>query len=145
MKNRLFYIALLVIVLSGCRKHRLKNEKEILVGTWEWVYSDQQFYGRTTTYKIATPKTEETTYQMVFLKKGIVEFYNNNILLEEYRTFFRKANQTNNNFEYYIELDKKPKLYFDIKIREDTLLTYNIFPFDDSDGTWSSINYFIRK
>jgi len=146
MKKGLFYIALLVIVLSGCRKHRLKNEKEILIGKWEWVYSDQQFYGRTTTYKRVTPLTEETTYQMMFLKKGVVEFYENNAFVEKYRIKFKlwdNSCQDNSNY-FNISLDNSDLILHGC-IFKDTLKTLSYFPFNTSDGSWSSINYFVRK
>jgi hypothetical protein len=145
MKKRILYSIMFIAIIS-CRKDRLKNEKDILIGKWEWIYSDQTYFGRTTTYNKATPLTENTTYQMVFLKKGIIEFYENNVFIEKYRIKFNLwDNSCRDNSNYFnISLDNS-ELVFHGCISRDTLKTLSYFPFDDSDGTWSSINYFIRK
>tara|TARA_B110000902_G_scaffold62440_1_gene73847 strand:+ start:40 stop:513 length:474 start_codon:yes stop_codon:yes gene_type:complete len=44
MKNLLFVSALLIFVFS-CKKERLNNDKEILVGTWELDFRESYYWG----------------------------------------------------------------------------------------------------
>ena len=44
MKKLLFVSALLIFVFS-CKKERLNNDKEILVGTWELDFRESYYWG----------------------------------------------------------------------------------------------------
>lgn len=57
-------VTLLLIINSGCKKTKLKDEYAPLVGTWQWAYSSGGYTGS----KIISNVNEN--YQLIFFKNG---------------------------------------------------------------------------
>jgi hypothetical protein len=144
--KKAYYLFLILITLISCKKDRLSKDKEILVGTWEWVYTDVVEYGSTNIYYTKTPKTEGVTYQIIFLKKGKIEFLKNKEVLYQYRIVFRDTDShcSNGGDIYEIWLDNNANKEFFVCYKNDTIKTSQIFPFD-SDAMKGVDNYFVRK
>ena len=88
---RLLITLSFVLLFLSCKKDKLTDEKEIFIGTWDWVFSRHTFNycdGDPNSTEIITPETEGVNYSLMFLEKGIVEFYENEILQEKVRTIF---------------------------------------------------------
>ena len=85
-----FCIAILLISFS-CKKDRLFGDKKILVGTWNWQSSEVLDYcSGGGSYLVYSPETEVTFYKIVFLKKGIIQLYQDETLLNEHKIKFEK-------------------------------------------------------
>lgn len=73
---------MLLVGLLSCKKHRLKDEKSILVGEWEWVYSIKKGSYTSPPFLSWTdtifPSDVSSTYGLIFLKKGKVQLIENN-------------------------------------------------------------------
>jgi hypothetical protein len=78
--------------LLSCKKDRLKDGKEVLIGTWRWAYTIRGNNPGTTSYPhyidTVTPTTEGNTYKMDFYKNGKIHFYKNGELTEKKRIVF---------------------------------------------------------
>lgn len=145
-----------IIFLFSCKKDRLKDDKEIFIGKWKWVYtksSHRSNCDNPTIVSYYTPITEGKNYEIEFIKKGCVRFYENETEQEKYRIVF-----TNNGWElvasgsysgYYnfnIMLNNKEDLFFAGYVNNDTLIVNGFFPKESSNlGCLSNINYFVRE
>ncbi|NOQ75581.1 MAG: hypothetical protein GQ574_26460 [Crocinitomix sp.] len=92
MKKILLLLGFGLLLLFSCQKDRLSKEKEILVGTWDWDYSKlfDNCDGFIHSQEI-NPATENDTYQVEFLKRGIIRFYKNDVLTAEHNIVFHYA------------------------------------------------------
>lgn len=82
MKYLIYTIGVSLIIFS-CKKDKLEGEMNILVGKWNWVYTDH-LYGiceGNSFSETLTPESEGNTFAMEFFEKGIVKFYQNNELI----------------------------------------------------------------
>ena len=130
-----------LVVLYSCKKHRLKNEKAILEGTWEWSFSIRN-YGMTTPPFITWtdtifPSDVSSSYGITFLKKGKVQFLENNEIIDEYRTVFTTFQSGaycliyGSPYEFEIDLDNDSDNSIYGCVNSDTLVLINSqdFPF----------------
>lgn len=71
------------ILISGCKKKKLKGRHEALIGEWEWSYSIGVY--KTGPYSTSQDTFVPTkdTYSLNFKKKGILEFKKNNEIINE--------------------------------------------------------------
>ncbi|MFK7787682.1 MAG: hypothetical protein AB8B56_21350 [Crocinitomicaceae bacterium] len=145
-------ILILLVGLFSCKKHRLKGEKAILEGTWEWCYSLQHSSLSSPPFTASTdtvfPVDVSSNYQLIFLKKGKVQLYENNELKQEYRTVFKKFENvnfcliTNNSVYFEMYLDNDENRFMDGCVSSDSLsIRYVNFPFSDQEYVSSSVWY----
>ena len=155
MKNILFLFLLSILFLS-CKKDKLKNDKEILIGKWKWVYTQNTWRANCDNSPIIsyyTPVTEGKEYEIEFTKKGCVRFYENETETSKYRIIF-----TNDGWElistgiysgfynFNIMLNNKEDLFFAGYVNNDTLIVNGFFPKESSNqGCNTNINYFVRE
>ena len=131
---------MLLVGLLSCKKHRLKDEKSILVGEWEWAYSikttsytSPPFLSWTDTIFLSDVSS---TYGLIFLKKGKVQLIENNEVKGEYRTVFNKFEdaesgllETNPQF-FEMDLNNDVGDYIDGWVNSDSLaVLFPRFPF----------------
>ena len=82
-KTGLFLI--IIALISGCRKDKLKGNKEGLIGEWNWIYTIYRG-DLCTKYPYQnqfTPVDINTNYSIIFFERGVVQIKKNNNLLEE--------------------------------------------------------------
>lgn len=117
------YLNLITLMLLGallsCKKHRLKNDKEVFEGKWEWVYSvESTSYNSPGQHYMDTIfPTGSIGYSIVFKKSGKVSFFKNDQFVDKYRivfsTFQEGSSQVplfpNNGtlYDFRIKLDNK--------------------------------------
>lgn len=152
MKNIKFIVPLAVLLILGsCKKDKLTGLRSILVGEWEWVYS-QKFTNYTTPPFASTEDTifasdVSSTYALNFLEKGKVQFIENSTIQNEYRTIFSSFNGAggcssllNSPYEFSIDLDNDEENVLNGCVNSDTLITHN-FPFPREQSTNITIIY----
>jgi len=152
IKKAVFTLVLLALLFS-CKKHRLKNEKVILEGTWEWCFSIRN-YGMTTPPFITWtdtifPSDVSSSYGVTFLKKGKIQFVEDNIIKDEYRTVFTTFQSGaycliyGNPYEFEIDLDNDSDNSISGCVNSDTLVLINSqdFPFPNVTYSSSSEHY----
>ena len=150
---------LLPFILFSCKKKdKLEEEKAILIGNWEWVYTK-----KVVNYcdpdlmhtEILTPNTEGTTFQIEFIKKGKVQFFQENKLLDSRRivfyAFVDPCSYCDSGFvDFAINMDNNSQLHFDGSVSEDSLCVIRDFPYPDNEVLISgqcylTTSYFARK
>lgn len=89
MRN-LVLLALTFFLLMGCKKDRLKDEKSLLIGKWEWQRTVREFNlcNPPIYYEVLSPDSENKTYGLEFEKKGKVYYLENNQIVQAYRLVF---------------------------------------------------------
>ncbi len=89
MRNS-FYILILLLCFS-CKKDHLFGDKKILVGTWNWQSTEVlDFCAGYGQFIDHTPENTNSNYQLVFLKKGVIEFYLNSALINSHKIIFQQ-------------------------------------------------------
>ncbi|MBK9190366.1 MAG: hypothetical protein IPM77_02095 [Crocinitomicaceae bacterium] len=146
-------LSLLVVVFFSCKKDKLKDEKEILIGKWSWVYTIyeydkcQQNGGYS---EVLNPASENVTYQMEFFEKGKVKFYEDNIEKFEFRIVFDYFKPSDNGpfsdpiFHFIIHRDNSNEQIFAGIVSNDSLFTYDE-PFESIDSPCSDYKNFWGK
>ena len=146
--KKLAYIFIIILLIT-CKKDKLINDKAILVGNWEWVYSKIVKAGSNSYTYYKTPNSENATYQLNFLEKGKVQFMKDNVILEEYRIVFKPTDVKcfDDGEKYKIWLNNKSENSLIICIKNDTLRTSGVFPFEQQNESneFNEGNYFIRE
>ncbi|MCJ8290353.1 MAG: hypothetical protein HRT58_11870 [Crocinitomicaceae bacterium] len=152
IKKAVFTLILLALLFS-CKKHRLKNEKAILEGTWEWHFSVRRTSLTTPPFLTFTdtifPSDVSSSYGITFLKKGKVQLFENNELINEDRTVFEKFQSEPDcpikNDPYYFDIyldNDSDDLMFGC-VNPDTLMLAHSpsFPFPDATYSNSTEDY----
>lgn len=130
MKNHFFFL-LIILLLFSCKKDRLKDDKEIFIGKWKWVYTvtiDNTCGGGPLTNSYKTPASTGLNYSIEFLKKGKVIYYKDGNETSKDRIVFQSfevANQINLPnylFEFSIYGDNKEDKEIAGHIKSDTLV-----------------------
>jgi hypothetical protein len=134
--------------LSSCKKHRLKNEKAILEGTWEWQFSLRRTSLTTPPFLTYTdtifPSDVSSSYGITFLKKGKVQLFENDEVKNEYRTVFEKFQSEpdcpikNEPYLFNIHLDNDSDDLMLGCVNSDTLMLTHSPSFPFSDATYSN-------
>jgi hypothetical protein len=154
MNKLLLYTSFIICLcfLNGCKKDKLKDEKNILVGKWEWTSSSAtiNLCNPPTSDIVITPFTENVDYSIEFQEKGKVIFYTNDVETEKYRIAFTSWTISDYvepyDYMFYIDLnnDEDKSMYGVVK--QDSLLIFNSFhPFyngGDCDYYW---NRFVKE
>jgi hypothetical protein len=146
-------------VFFSCKKHRLIDEKEILEGNWEWVYSIKKGSAITPPFNTwedtILPSDVSSTFGIKFFKKGKVQLLENDQQKAEYRVVFNRFESGNtcltsmNPHNFEIDLDNKWDQSLDGCVNADTLVLiyYPNFPFPKEDHGSSVVRYidFFKK
>ncbi|MBN4070870.1 hypothetical protein JYT72_00040 [Crocinitomix catalasitica] len=92
MKPSLLLFTSLIILFASCKKDKLEGDKDILIGEWEWTYSNYYFEqcNPPSILQILTPESENVNYTIKFYEKGKVDFITNGNIVETYRIIFAK-------------------------------------------------------
>ena len=156
MKNLIFMIFTFLLILS-CKKDQLKDEKAILIGKWEWVYSYQIYdiCEGSTIEKELTPESEGVSFELEFQKEGVFEIRKNEIMIASYKTKFKEFNLSGNpdypgwyNFLIHFNNDKDLR-YFRGLVNKDSLVTSGFegfeYTYDGPSGCGGSSSQFIKK
>ena len=152
MRNFFIIRLVLLVGLVSCKKDRLTNEKSVLVGEWEWVYSIKK--GTMTSPPFASytdtifPSELSSTYGLTFLKKRKVQLIENNEIKGEYRTVFNKFEDTEyglletNPWFFQLVLNNDAADYIDGWVNSDSLaVLLPRFPFPFGNSSRHSIIY----
>jgi hypothetical protein len=79
-----------IALISSCKKDRLKDEKAIFIGKWEWI-TTHHYYNAcegSAVYETLTPISEGSLFQLEFQTKGIFIFRKNSLLISSYKIKF---------------------------------------------------------
>jgi len=88
LNSILLLLSIITLIFSSCKKTKLKGEKEILVGEWQWTRSEitsSYLSGEIT--QIITPYTTDKTYSLRFYKKGKVAFFEDGKSVDKVRIY----------------------------------------------------------
>lgn len=152
MKHQLFILFIPILFLS-CKKDKLKDEKSIFIGKWNWKYS-VYYYDQCnppTQSKVLTPATENKTASIEFLKKGYVIFNGTDKKRIVFENWLYKNVGSGQKYSFDIKLDNKKDQWLGGFIGGDTLILegeYKGEAFDNSscsDGCCNYTNYYIRQ
>ena len=146
--KKLIIILVLILSFQACKKDRLKEDKSILIGTWNWVYTEH-YYGwcdGESYYETLTPESESEKFSIEFLKNGIVKFYSGNEeLIEKKRIVFSEFKTiSKDSVKYIIKLNNDSE---ELISGRATLYKQRVFhyPFDGVSGCENYVNYFIKQ
>ena len=154
--KKLFVIICLVGLIISCKKDRLKDEKAIFIGTWNWEYTEHTygwcdgFYWEET----LTPITEGMTFKLEFLETGKLNILKNGEKIISHKLKFKILNDASplcpgeNQIQFAIDLNNEEELNFGGCIDQNTIATtgFKGFAFDSEIGGCDEyLNYFIRE
>lgn len=135
--------------------HKLNGDTAVLIGTWNWIYSDHQYNGcdPPASYEVVTPSTEGFDFSIKFIQEGLVYFYKNDSLVAEHRLFFRDfsydspACVTADGSKYYIYLDGLEDKTMSGCIDYDTLMRtgFSGFLLREAEGCGYYNNFFTKE
>lgn len=142
--NSLVLLALLLLT-TKCKKDRLKDDKAILIGEWEWIGSDKNNFGTLPAYEYLTTATEGAKYQIEFLKKGKVLFKKDGNVEERKRIVFERWNQPASNYTYFdilLNNSLDDQLIGSLDwAGGDTLTIFDRWPYKESEDCSSGCDY----
>jgi len=146
--KKLIIILVLILSFQACKKDRLKEDKSILIGTWNWVYTEH-YYGwcdGESYYETLTPESESEKFSIEFLKNGIVKFYSGNEeLIEKKRIVFDYFKTiVPDTIKYSIKLNNKSDELLSGG-GGDTFQKLNQYPFKGEYGCEDYDNYFVKQ
>ena len=156
--KQLAIFLILLLSFMGCKKihlkkrEKLKGDKEVLVGTYEWdsayaifnyydKYSNTGFIDTTILYANNTP----IPYKIQFVKKGILNFYKNKTLIEQFNiSSIISENKTANTYSYTINIytNKEDNDFVTFKVEDNSYNLLN-FPYDNSDDYGYSAGWYV--
>ncbi|MFT5601842.1 MAG: hypothetical protein ACI9N1_002091 [Flavobacteriales bacterium] len=164
MFRNLWSIKLLVIgvffSLSSCKKDKLKDGKEVLIGEYEWIYSARRSQFSSVTYSdTIDPISESTSFKMEFQEKGKIIFYENDEIIKERRIVFTSwMSPGSNGHTFDINLNNKKEENFTGSINinglsgnGDTIAMFDYFPYADDErcpigaGSCNLTHYFVKR
>jgi len=152
-------LILITLITVTCKKQeQLKDEltgdKSILIGSWEWIYSDHYFgwCEGNDWEETLTPFSENVTFSLQLTEAGMVYYYYNNKLISEYRIKFVQFENSNqcllsNAYFLGIDLNNNESLNFNGCVNSDTLRlgSFSGFIFQSVPGCENYRNFFIKQ
>jgi len=111
-------------LLMSCKKDKLRDENSILIGRWNWVYSEHSFgwCNDAPEYETLLALSHDGSYSVEFLKRGYINFYENDKLVEKNRIIFNYFEHgTDGAFYFYFYLDNDLEKGMAGSIHGDTL------------------------
>ena len=158
MTKKIAFTLILLSVLFSCKKHRLKGDRAMLEGNWEWVFSLKNTNNSTPPFTSWTdtifPSDVSSSYGVTFLKKGKVQLLENDEVKYKYRTVFTTFQSgaycliSDDPFEFSIDLDNDSDRIMRGCVNSDTLvLFYRHFPLPNLTFANASVSYvdFFKK
>jgi hypothetical protein len=154
--KKLYLILILTVFVASCKKDRLKDDKAIFIGTWNWEYTEHTygwcdgFYWEET----LTPITEGMTFQLEFLETGKLNILKNGEKIISHKLKFKIFNEESplcpgtDRFQFGILLNNEEELNFGGCINQNTIVTsgFKGFAFDSEIGGCDEfLNYFTRE
>ena len=152
-------VLIMITAFISCKKDaplkdKLIGEKEILVGTWKWSFTDH-YYGwcdGENWYELLTPATESITYKIKLESQGVLSCFKKDSLISQYRIVFDyfqiESNcSLSNSGMFNIHLNNQENLNFGGCFNVDTLLLVSVptFLFEPEDGCENYLNYFVKE
>jgi hypothetical protein len=161
-------ISVIGVLIFSCKKddkylgtsqdismHHLTGDTAVMVGKWNWIYSDHQFNvcDPPLQYETVTPATEGFNFSIRFIKDGMVYLYQNNSLVAEYRLVFREffsnspVCESVDGSNYFIYLDGQEDKSMSGCIDYDTLMRTSFFGFmlREAEGCGYYNNFFVKE
>jgi hypothetical protein len=148
------------IAIVSCKKdypiekNSFNGDTSIFVGTWNWIYSEHD-YGwcdPPSQFEVVTPTSAGYTFKIMFLENGLVSFYKDNILYNDFRItsiWFKDDNfcDLQDSYHYGLGINKMAENYLFGCINTDTLLLFNFpgFILHAEPGCEDYRNYFIKE
>jgi hypothetical protein len=152
MKRVFVLLMLSFFSFFSCKKEKLKEDGEVLIGKWKWTYSSVNVNGLcynnsgssgiSSYFATINPTTENTIYYIEFLEKGKIIFSEENTVLSEEKILWEMSEISADKCFYELYFDKEIKL--DGIINQDTLMENRLFPFPDTDCD-DYTNFFVRE
>jgi hypothetical protein len=152
MKQFLF-ISILLLSFASCNKNKTKKdplvgEVAFLVGSWEWILTTETYDFCNSQISevdsILAPSIEDS-YRLNFIEEGIIEYYKNEVLLDEQHVSLGEVIVNDS----IVFLDIYPDENSDLRLScvwDENRLSMNRFPFvSDSDGCLWRLNYFTKE
>ena len=146
-------IFLLIISVSfisiSCKKDKLKDDKEVLIGAWDWKYSTYNYgwcYSQPLSIlEIINPDSLNKNYSVEFLKKGKVTFFEDGVETETGRLVFNYFEATSDGkYIFYFYLNNNKELGYAGTINADTL-TFD-YPLSANDPNCEDyLNFLVRE
>lgn len=149
MKSRYFLI-LVSLFLFSCAKDKLKGDKGLLEGKWQWVKTtvSGSACNPQETPSDLTPATKGQEESVEFIKKGYFKNFINGVEQQKLRIKFEYFEGGENSCSFTIKLDDFEEDKLNGVIRNDTLILTNFFiPVNGANnGSCRSFqSYFVRE
>lgn len=147
--KKIFFVILsaitLVTFLYGCKKNKLNGDMQILIGKWNWNYSDYT-YNKCSKYssihQTLTPISENKNFSIEFDPKGFVTLFENNSILQEGRIHFEKSHNNNSKFYFQIFINRNTANSI-TGSTDGSILSTSDFPYKGEEPSCDDyINYF---
>lgn len=147
MNKAIIFTSVLLLVFA-CKKHRLIEEKSILVGMWNWTHTIDKAIDDT-----IWASDVNTSYSLEFMKKGKLKFIEDEVLIDKKRVVFFKFYINNsqlpisNAYHFGISLDNNSDDNLNGFVNQDTLVVLSNFPYEQCKHCTNHLyyNYFIRN
>lgn len=159
--KKIFKLCLLILILVGCKKHKLKGDYAILEGNWKWAYSIKRTYNtdfQTTEFETIYASQYPDTYEVEFFHKGKMSFKKNGDEDEKYRIVFDYFSYQgnvplvmDNAWFFIINLNNRKKNTYSAWVNEDTLsptkgnLPDEFIDHDDGSDEIRYIHFYLRN
>jgi hypothetical protein len=151
MNKKQFFISLAFFVcFLSCKRDKLEEDKELLVGRWSWTHS---YYEHNkcepccTMYDTLNPQSEIKNFSLEFEYKGKVKFFENGILINEgniaFDDFYDQNGTSGKTFDIHVDNDANQRLLG--TVFDSTLYTWD-FPYEANNSPCDDYkNYFLRE
>jgi hypothetical protein len=155
--KKLFVIICLVGLIISCKKDRLKDEKAVFIGKWEWVHTTYftNACEGAAIYEELTPATEGVSFELEFQKEGIFELRKNEMVIASFKTKFKEFKLTGNPYypgwyNFIINFNNDEDLrFFGGLVNKDSIVTAGFegfeYTYDGPNGCGGSSSHFIKK
>ena len=143
--KKLIIILVLILSFQACKKDKLIGDKEILIGKWEWIYTEHDYGWCDGDSFIETIVPEDNNYSILFSKKGTIKFFKGENITSKKRIVFQSFKPEGiYEFWFFIKLNNNENDILRGGFINDTLVLAN-FPLDPIIGCESYTSYFIKQ
>ena len=150
---RPFFLFIVLLTLVSCKKDKLEGDSSILVGTWSWTetYTVSNHCDAEMSWNYVLTDSSETgsTYAVLFVENGKVEFYHNGGKINTNRIVFNDAGKetfTSGPYDYKFEIftNNNSDDTMRVWVGQDSLLI-NDFPKDTDASCEEQFNHFVKQ
>jgi len=147
-KEFVFFLSAMMM-LTGCKKDKLKGDKQIFIGEWQWSYSyfeDNKCNACCVGYDTIVSANYETQYSLKFFDNGKLRMYENDIRTQTYRIIFDDfVQQSNSSYIFDIHLNGHEENVLHGRVNSDSLYTWD-YPFkSDDQSCYTRQSFFIKQ